>query len=236
MRLIQIPFSHNCIKARRALELKGLAYETLDISPLDRAPVVAASGQALVPVLQDGGRSVVDSTEILRHLERTHPTPSLLPEDPARHAACWLIEDWADRALMARTRRMAYWYRLSETPDLLARRFFPGARGLKLRVLQRVMRRKLIRRFDLSEERNAQDERELPVVASLALERLGGRPRFFAERTTVADVGLAAMAAPLLAVGDRWRRHETVGGLLRWAEPILGEDVLRLYARDGAAT
>ena len=53
----------------------------------------------------------------------------LLPDDPARHAACWLIEDWADQALMNLARRMAYWHRIHVTPDVLCDRFFPRGTG-----------------------------------------------------------------------------------------------------------
>ena len=38
MKLIQIPFSHNCVKVRVALGLKEIPYETQDIAPMDRAP------------------------------------------------------------------------------------------------------------------------------------------------------------------------------------------------------
>jgi glutathione S-transferase len=126
MRVIQIPFSHNCVKVRRALELKGLPYETLDVLPMNRAPVVAASGQGLVPVLEDDGGAVADSTAILRHLEAAHPEPSLLPEDPAQHAACWLIEDWVDGAFMKLTRRLAYWQIFKLHKLLNARRHATG--------------------------------------------------------------------------------------------------------------
>jgi glutathione S-transferase len=51
-----MPFSHNYIKVRRALELKGLAHETLDIRPQHRRLVIARSAQKMVPALKDGER------------------------------------------------------------------------------------------------------------------------------------------------------------------------------------
>ena len=69
MTLIQIPFSHNCVKVRVALGLKGLPYETENIPPTKRRSVFAASGQGLVPVLVDRGQTIADSTRILLHLE-----------------------------------------------------------------------------------------------------------------------------------------------------------------------
>ncbi|MFN7964689.1 MAG: glutathione S-transferase N-terminal domain-containing protein [Acidobacteriota bacterium] len=70
MQLIQVPYSHNCIKVRRALELKGLSYQTLDVPPTDRTEVRRASGQGQVPVLLDNGEAIVDSTRILEFLEQ----------------------------------------------------------------------------------------------------------------------------------------------------------------------
>jgi glutathione S-transferase len=70
--LIQIPFSHNCVKVRVALGLKGVPYETQNVPPSKRAAVFAASGQGMVPVLMDDGRAIPDSTAILLHLEERH--------------------------------------------------------------------------------------------------------------------------------------------------------------------
>ena len=227
MLLIQIPFSHNCIKVRRALELKGLSYETLDIAPMDRKPVIAASRQGLVPALEDDGRCIHDSTEILRYLEKTYPESSLMPENPAQHAECWLIEDWADSSFMALTRRLAYWQRL-KTPEVLAERFFPEAGKLKRKLMMVAVRRVLTRRFHLSAEHNSRDEKEAPRLARLALLRLAGKPGFF-QRVTVADIGLASMIAPLWVAADQVQKDPAVSELLHWSRPIVGEQVLRTY-------
>jgi len=228
MRLIQMRFSHNCVKVRLALERKGLAYDTQEISPLDRGPVVAASGQRLVPALVDGGRSIADSTAILRYLEEAYPQRSLLPDDPGQHASCWLIEDWADGAFMELSRRTAYWQRI-RTPGALVTTMFPKARGWRRWVLVRRVPRVLTKRFGLSAERNAQDEKQAPRLARLALDRLAGRPWLFGERASVADVGLAAMVAPLHLAARHVREDPAVGELLAWARPVLGDEITRLY-------
>ncbi|MBA2564471.1 MAG: glutathione S-transferase N-terminal domain-containing protein, partial [Gemmatimonadetes bacterium] len=114
MRLIQIPYSHNCVKVRRALELKGLPFDTEDIAPMDRSAPKRASGQALVPVLVDGERAIADSTAILLYLEERYPERPLLPAESRLRAECLLLEDWADAAFMALTRRLAYWAVLAQ--------------------------------------------------------------------------------------------------------------------------
>jgi glutathione S-transferase len=227
MKLIQIPFSHNCIKVRVALGLKGQSYETQDIAPMDRASVVAASGQGLVPVLLADGRAIADSTRILLYLEERYPDPPLVPADPAVRAECLILEDWADLAFMAISRRIAYGNVLSR-PGRLAALFFPAETGPALWLKARIARRRVARRFGLSPVRHARDVGEAKRLAGLAMGRLGGRPWLFGSTATIADVALAAMAAPLASDRDACS-DASVAALLKWAEALVAADVWELY-------
>jgi maleylacetoacetate isomerase len=60
----------------------------------DRSVVERVSGQGLVPVIDDGGHVVADSTRILRHLEEHHPDRPLFPRDPARRAELDVFLEW----------------------------------------------------------------------------------------------------------------------------------------------
>jgi len=97
LRVYRIPFSTNVERIALAIAHKGLAAEPVDVDPADRGPVVAASGQELVPVLDDGGRVVADSTRILEYLEERYPDPPLYRRDPARRAECVVFVDWFNR-------------------------------------------------------------------------------------------------------------------------------------------
>ena len=97
MRVYRIPFSTNVERVALAAGHKGLAIEWIDVDPGDRSEVERLSGQPLVPVLVDDGQVVVDSTEILRHLELRRPEPSLFPRDQARRAELDVFVDWFDR-------------------------------------------------------------------------------------------------------------------------------------------
>ena len=98
MRLYEIPFSTNVERVTLALALKGLAVEHVEVDPTDRSPVVAVSGQELVPVLVlDDGEVVADSTAILRRLDDDHPTPPLWPDDATRAAELDVFADWFNR-------------------------------------------------------------------------------------------------------------------------------------------
>jgi glutathione S-transferase len=233
MKLLQIPFSHNCVKVRIALERKGIAHEIENIAPMDRSAVFRRSNQGLVPVLEDGDRVISDSTRILLYLEETHPIPSLLPADPARRAECLVLEDWADRALMAVSRRIAY-FNVLATTGLLGSMFFPEASGWRRTVLEKVARRRVARRFGISGRRHATDVAEAREAAALAVARLGAGPYLFGAEPTLADLALAAMAAPL-AADPGLRRDPDVRTLLEWGEPIVGPEIAAFYRGERGA-
>ena len=225
--LIQIPFSHNCVKVRVALDLKRVAYETRNVPPADRAAVVAASGQGLVPVLVDDGQVIVDSTAILLHLEERYPETPLVPHDPAMRAECLLLADWADHAFMALARRISY-VNVLASPGRLGTLFYPNdsapARWIKAKLARRVV----IRRFGLYPGRHAKDVKEAKRLAGLAVARLDGRRWLLGDRPTIADVAWATMPAPLAADRDA-REDPAVRALLAWGDPLVPQDAKAIY-------
>ena len=72
-------------RVRIALNLKGLAYDSVPVSLLDnaqRAPeYLSKNPQGLVPALLDGEQLLTQSLAICEYLEETYPQPVLLPND-----------------------------------------------------------------------------------------------------------------------------------------------------------
>ncbi len=99
--LYQFAFSPFCDKIRRILAVKGVVYETRNITLFDslRGKIKKLSGQTKVPFLTIGGDLFADSTEIAYELERRWPRPSLLPEDESERSLVHFFEDWADESL-----------------------------------------------------------------------------------------------------------------------------------------
>jgi glutathione S-transferase len=97
MRLYRFDRSLNVERVALALAHKKLAVESVQIDPDDRSEVERVSGQRLVPVLEDGGKVVHDSMEIVRYLEQRYPAIPLYPEDPARRAEMLIFIDWFNR-------------------------------------------------------------------------------------------------------------------------------------------
>jgi glutathione S-transferase len=94
IRLWRAPWSTNVERVALALAHKGLEVASIVIDYADRSPVIEVSGQGLVPVIEDRGTVVADSTAILRHLEEHYPDPPLFPRDAARRAELDVFLEW----------------------------------------------------------------------------------------------------------------------------------------------
>ena len=77
-------------RARIALNLKGISYESVpvDLRPgAHRQPgYLARNPQGLIPALEDGGAVIGQSLALIEYLEETHPQPPLLPRLPLERA------------------------------------------------------------------------------------------------------------------------------------------------------
>ena len=95
LRLFELSPSPNNLKVVTALRYKGVPFESVPVDPFDRAPVIAASGQELTPVIEDRGIVLTDSEAILQYLDAHHPgAPRLYPSDRAGRYRC---DEWRKR-------------------------------------------------------------------------------------------------------------------------------------------
>ncbi|HUS63961.1 MAG TPA: glutathione S-transferase N-terminal domain-containing protein, partial [Kofleriaceae bacterium] len=97
MKLYQFAYSPFAAKVRKCLELKGIAYQTVEVPYLDRRELMSVSGGNVhVPVLVDGLTVVADSVRITAYLDERYP-PSLRAGALAGPAV--VFEQWADGPL-----------------------------------------------------------------------------------------------------------------------------------------
>lgn len=84
LRLVTIPISHYCEKARWALEWAGLPYaEEAHLQVFHYLPAWRAGGGRTVPILVHPGGVLTDSADILRWADGQAPDErKLLPSDP----------------------------------------------------------------------------------------------------------------------------------------------------------
>ncbi len=77
-------------RTRIALNLKGLSYEYVAVNLVKDAHLgddyKAVNPQQLVPALETGSETLIQSPAIIEWLEEKYPDPPLLPRDPQRRA------------------------------------------------------------------------------------------------------------------------------------------------------
>jgi glutathione S-transferase len=114
--LYRAPFSTNVERVALALAHKGLEVHSEVIDYGDRTVVEEVSGQGLVPVIEDEGEVVFDSTQILRYLDERYPDPPLFPSDPTRRAEIEIFLGWFDEVWKSAPNTIE-WELESEEPD-----------------------------------------------------------------------------------------------------------------------
>jgi glutathione S-transferase len=89
--------SLNVERVALALAHKRLPVESVWVDPEDRNEVERVSGQKLVPVIEDDGKVIHDSMEIVLYLEERYPQLPLYPAEPDRGAETLIFIDWFNR-------------------------------------------------------------------------------------------------------------------------------------------
>jgi len=92
------PFVH---KVAAILDFKKIPYETVFVHPQKKTEI-EFSRRKLVPILDDAGEVVEDSTDIALYLEGKYPDPPILPEARKARSAALEIERWLDDTFYGR--------------------------------------------------------------------------------------------------------------------------------------
>jgi glutathione S-transferase len=236
-RLITIPFSHYCEKARWALDATGLPYHEEPHAPVAHRFATRAVGATTVPVLVHEGGIVNDSTDIAHHADGLAPPERrLIPEDPEERARVLALEDELDETLGKDARVVGYWALLSkgEVARAFVGRMMPVPIPLAPYIVAPLFRAMIFRRYKVSEETaRVAEERVRATFARLGstVEKEG---YLVGNRFTLADLTLAALSAPLLAPPEHpMTSRLTFPGLealrAELSDTPVGRHVLRLY-------
>jgi glutathione S-transferase len=204
LRLITIPISHYCEKARWALERVGMPYrEERHVQGIHRFAARRAGGGITVPVLVTPGGAIGESQEILEWVDaRTPAEQRLFPEDPqARREVDRLCRRFDDE-LGPKGRRLMYVHMLAQRKLALSfnNEGVPAWEDRAIRygwpLIVRVIQRVLDIRPGIEIADEAAVWGELDYVAELLAD---GRPYLCGERFGAADLTFAAMCASVLA-------------------------------------
>ncbi|MBV1858848.1 MAG: glutathione S-transferase family protein [Nannocystaceae bacterium] len=203
MRLLTIPISHYCERARWALEHAGLDYrEEQHLQLFHYGPVRRAGGGKMVPVLvTDDGQVLTDSADIVVYADAHAPASQrLYPQDPVARRETLELEHTLTEPLGVEARRIMYehFFRWGR-PALAfnggrAPRYQRGLAWLAFPFFERYARGYL----EVNEAKvSAAFEHVRRVFDDVRTRLSDGRSFLTGDRFTAADLTFACMAAPV---------------------------------------
>ncbi len=203
LRLLTIPISHYCEKARWSLARTGLAYrEEPHVQGLHRLYARRAAGTATVPVLVTPEGAIGESEQILEWCdERLDPERRLFGSGEDERREILALSRRFDAGLGPSGRRLIY-VRMFAQPELLLKynnQGVPAREAWLIRHGLPLMSRFIARALKIGPGVEVADEavvwREFDFAAGLLAD---GRPYLLGERFTAADLTFAALAAPIV--------------------------------------
>jgi len=242
MRLLTIPMSHYCEKARWGLAHAELDYvEEAHLQVFHYRSVRRYSRLGKVPVLIAGDEAVADSTAILQFLDRRYlpEAKRLYPE--AQRTEVEALEEYFDECLGIETRRWVYqrWGELAAREVLrTAGQNTPAWERAAAAMMFPLVSRFLDARLGVTAEAVvAGCGTIIRVFDEVAARLADGRPYLLGEHYTAADLSFACMAAPVLLPPEYGIRLPTLEEAPPAAQPEVrawrahpaGQFALRLF-------
>ena len=199
-RLLTIPISHFCEKARWALERAGLPYrEERHVQGVNRIVSRRAGGHGTLPVLICEAGVLAESEAILRYADAHLPEAVRLFPDQAPEVTALCRE--LDAGLGPDGRRLMYAHMLPRKDFMLEFNDVgvPRSEDRMMRTLWPVVARWGARELEVRDDTLEQDRpRVLAAFDRIAARLQDGRPYLFGERFTAADLTFAALAAAVV--------------------------------------
>lgn len=242
LRLITIPISHYCEKARWALDRARLPYTEQKLLPGVHALYTwGAARHRLVPVLVHDAGALGESSAILRWIDqRVEPSARLFPDGDAA------VEGWVerfDKELGRGSRLWAYSVLLKDTKTVKAQfqSVYSGPARAAMPVMLPLGIAAIRKRYGVTQPRAEAALERCEAVFNDVADALAenGSGFLVGERFTAADLTFASLAAPMLLP------IEYGGGLLplgqmpqafqgvvnRFRDHAAGKYAMRLYAQ-----
>jgi glutathione S-transferase len=206
-RLITIPISHYCEKARWALERAGLEYrEERHVQGVHRVAARRAGGGSTVPVLVTPEGVLAESRQVLEYADaRVDRERRLFPGEPEPRREVAALCAWLDDDLGPAGRRLMYSHMLGQRRAMLPVNCdgVPRWERWGTAALWPVAARWVARELEMGRETPREDERRVWAAFDVVAERLGdGRPYLCGDRFTAADLTFAALAAAAVAPAE----------------------------------
>lgn len=138
--LYQFALCPFCNKVRAGLQLKGIAFDVVEVSPRTKVelPSLPEDAPSKVPVLSVADEAIWDSTRILAYLDEAFPeTRSFTPTDEASRERAAALEAWVDDEMIRSLPTVLYgtWREAAKASKLIAKNSgFGTGEGLMVKL------------------------------------------------------------------------------------------------------
>lgn len=222
-------------KLETYLRYKGIGYELLP-TPYDKAAMLKEKvGAVQMPIVDDDGTWMSDTTPILCHFENAHTANPIIPDDPVVRFIAFLIEDYADEWLWRPAMFYRWWYRHDReyaasvlTDELTGHLRLP--RFARKRMITRRQVNHYIHRDGGNEATRPHIEQGYANALAAMSSMLENRPFLLGNAPSIADFG---MMGPMLR---HFGQDPTPQDIMRNTAPLVYDWVARMWLAKDCGT
>ena len=221
-------------KLEAYLRYKNIAYTPLP-TPYGEAEMLKEKvGAVQMPIVDDDGKWMSDTTPIIMHLEQEYPDKPVLPQDPVVGFIAHLIEDYGDEWLWRSAMYYRWWYDYDRmlasnvlTDEVTGHLKLP--RWMRLRMIVRRQVRHYVKRDGVTEATRSHIEQTYHNALSGMSAMLENRPFLLGNAPSLADFG---MMGPMFR---HYGQDPTPQEIMRNRAPAVFEWVARMWRAKASA-
>ena len=220
-------------KIEAYLRYKGVAYTALP-TPYDKAEMLKEKvGAVQMPIIDDDGQWMSDTTPIIEHLETRFPENPVVPANPVLAFIAFLIEDYGDEWLWRSAMYYRWWYRddrelASNTLTDELTGHLKAPRWLRKRMIVRRQVKHYVHRDGITPSTRPHVEATYAKALAGMEAILAHRPYLLGSAPSIADYG---MLGPMFR---HFGQDPTPQEIMRNTAPAVFEWVARMWnARGG---
>jgi len=240
MKLIAIPFSHYCEKARWVLDHLDVEYRQVGYLPMMHIPGVmwqtrmrlgkrekTSSPMSTPIVVTDEGDVIHDSAKISRWACERYSDAQTELYPAAHREEIVAIEDDLGETVGPHARRYAYYGVLGGRPEVISTlvRSVPPMQRMAFTVARPVMVAMLRRTLGISEGGAGRSLERIRSAFDRYADRVRDRRFLVGDRFTAADLTMAALSAPMLGIS-----HEDGYGCIMPSAEDMADDAQQVIA------
>jgi glutathione S-transferase len=243
-RLITIPISHFCEKARWALTRTKVSYiEEAHMPPFHSLATKSVGGK-LTPVLVTDKSTFIDSTDILSYLDSIASEDNkIIPVDPYLRKQSEELEELFDQKLGIYTRNWGYSHIINESKIIKDAwcNGVPKWEAIFFPIIFPVVRPILVKKFDITASSSQQSYTQIQEVFQKVDQILAdGRKYLVGDKFSIADLTFAALSAPIIAPPQHPKRRQDsqilppqmLLEMKQMQETVAGQFALKMYANE----